>query len=98
MCLQRELSAAVLGQVEPAELLEGLLCHARHNAGSSGGLGGPVAHGQHPHTQINTIQLDLHIITRLSTNCNKKHEKLLFFLLVSFGHSTVERELAKTVV
>ena len=57
--LKSELSSTVLSEVELAENVEGGLSDRRHHTGSSDGLGRPVAHGQHPDTQVNPIQTHL---------------------------------------
>ena len=59
VCLQCELPSAVLAQIKLAEDVEGSLSHGRHHTRRSDGLSGPVAHCQHSHTQIHTIQAHL---------------------------------------
>lgn len=72
VCLQGELPATVLGQVELPEDLEGPLSHQGHYAWGGGGLCGPVSHGQHTHTQVNTFQVRLQtrIIVNLCFQCS----------------------------
>ena len=62
MSLKSELSSAVLSEVELAEDVKGGLGHGGHGTGSSDGLGRPVTHGQHTHTQVNSIQTHLHTL------------------------------------
>ena len=57
--LQRELSSAVLSEVEAAKHLEGSLGDGRHNAGGGDVLRRPVSHGEHPHRQVHTLQAHL---------------------------------------
>ena len=49
----------MLPEVEPAEDLECSLGDRGDHAGSRGGLGGPVAHGQYTHTQVHTLKTHL---------------------------------------
>ena len=53
----------MLSEVEASELFESSLSHSWHDAWSCSGLGGPVAHGEHTNTQINTLKADLNTTT-----------------------------------